>query len=251
VRSVAAAVLGLAVAVGASRQQADVRVPVAVMAAAERGPLSLAHALATLGVPAGLVTRENPSVVEAVTVDPDSRETTPLTTVLSAFSSRHPGYAVKWRPPVFGIEETGLACADAARALTIKPARMTSDMPRLLVMLAWLASGDPPPVPGGQISTLGGKTVAAAAPPLPSLDLILSRTTSLESAFDKVVTLNKGGVWIIWEHRRDDGNIGCRSVGYYSNGHVGASSQDFAVLSGAGVPHPGQRESRVDRSGVQ
>lgn len=201
------------------------------MAAAERGPLSLVHALATLGVPAGLVTRENPSVVEAVTVDPDSRETTSLTTVLSAFSSRHPDYAVKWRSRVLGIEGTGLACADAARAQKVKPARMTSDMPRLLVMLAWLASGDPPPVPGGQISMLGGKAMVPAHPELRSLELMLVATTSLEAAFDQVVTLNQGGVWIIWEHRRDDGAIGCRSVGYYSNGQVGASSLDFAVLS--------------------
>ncbi len=104
-------------------------------------------------------------------------------------------------------------------------------MPRLLVMLAWLASGDPPPVPGGQISMLGGDAIAQPASPLPSLELAMHRALTLEAAFDTVVSLNKGGVWIIWQHQRDDGAIGCRSVGYYSNGQVGASSRDFAVFA--------------------
>ncbi len=206
--------------------------PEALAVAAERGPLALALALAPLGVPAGLVTTENPSRVEPVEVEPAAGRTTPLGTVLAALAARHPEYAVTWRSGVLGIEAAGLECGRVAQALTLKPARMMSDMPRLLVMLAWLASGDPPPVPGGQISMLGGDGTSPPASPLPSLELEMPRPLSPEAAFDAVVTLNEGGVWIIWQHRRDDGATGCRSVGYYSNGQVGASSRDFAVLPG-------------------
>jgi hypothetical protein len=214
------------------RQLSEVRVPEAVADAADRGPLALALALAPLGIPAGLVTTENPSRVEPVDIDPAAARTTPLDAVLTALAARNPEYAVTWRSGVLGIAAEGLECGRVAKTLTLKPARMVSDMPRLLVMLAWLASGDPPPVPGGQISMIGGDGTAPPAPPLPSLTLEMPRPLTLETAFDTVVRLNKGGVWIIWQHRRDDGATGCRSVGYYSNGQVGASSKDFAVLPG-------------------
>jgi hypothetical protein len=218
------------------RQQSEVRVPEAVAVAAERGPLALALALAPLGIPAGLVTTENPSQVTPVDVDAASGRTTPLGNILTALAAHHPDNSVTWRSGVVGIEAADLECGRIARRLTLEPARLVSDMPRLLVMLAWLASGDPPPVPGGQISMLGGDGTGPPAPPLPSLELEMPRPLNLEVAFDTVVRLNKGGVWIIWQHRRDDGATGCRSVGYYSNGQVGASSRDFAVLPG--LPRP-------------
>jgi hypothetical protein len=221
---------------GAPRQQSDIRVPRALTAAAERGPLALALALAPLGIPAGLVTTENPSQVEPVDVDPAAGRTTPLGTVLGTLTAGHPGYSATWRSGVLGIEAAELECGRIARTRTLKPARLVSDMPRLLGMLAWLASGDPPPVPGGQISTIGGDGAIRPGSPLPSLELEMPQALSLESAFDTVVRLNKGGVWIIWQHRRGDGAIGCRSVGYYSNGQVGASSRDFAVVPAGAIP---------------
>src|SRR5205814_3957986 len=118
-----------------------------------------------------------------------------------------------------------LACSRALDTIKLKANSIETDSARTLVVLSWLASGDPPPVHAGTVGVLGAREGDPLPPPpqLPTVRLVIADGMTLRAAFDAVVKQSKGGVWIVWQHARDDGATGCRSVGYYSNGQVGAS----------------------------
>ncbi len=213
----------------AQSQQLQVRLPPAVLEAADAGALPLAFALATRGVPAGVVTTEDPSAIAPIRIDPAAAATATLDEVIARLRAKHPDYAVGVKDGVLGLEQSGTECGRAVDSIRLKANTLQADAPRSLIVLSWLASGEPPPVPAIHVTTFGGR-VGESLPPLPPIDLVIAEGMTLRAAFDDVVRRNKGGVWIAWQHTRDDRSTGCLSVGYYSNGQAGASTKDFAIV---------------------
>ena len=209
-----------------------VRLPAEALKAADAGALALAAALATRLVPMSVVTTDDPSAVAPARVDPAAALTTTLDDIVARFRSAHPDYEAAIDNGVLKIQQPDLACLRSVGTLTLRATNVSADMARLLILLSWMASGDPPPIPAGQVSVLGAHEgdPLPQPPPLPDLHLTVSAGTTLAKAFDDVVRLNHGGVWIVWQHDKPDGSIGCRSVGYYSTGAVGAAMKDFAVI---------------------
>lgn len=237
---VGCSLLGFLVAPGGLQQsqspaQPPVRLPAAVLDAADAGALPLAFALATRGVPTGVVTTDDPSAVAPFRIDPGAPAAVTLDDVVARFQSRHADQRIAQKDGFLALEQPGTACGRALDAIVLKTNTFWSDAARLLVWLSWLASGDPPPVPAGTVSVLGGREGDPLPPPLslPAFRFTVAEGTTLRAAFDAVVRRDGGGAWIVWQYTRDDGTTGCRSVGYYSNGQVGAATKDFAIVKTA------------------
>jgi hypothetical protein len=226
---------------GGSRpfQTPAVTLPAAAMTAAEAGALPLASVLATHGVPASVVTTDDPSAVTPVRIG-SAAATVTLDQAVARFQARHPKATVALADGVVRFEQPDLACGRALDTIKLKANSVETDAARVLVVLSWLASGDPPPVHAGTVGVLGAREgdPLQAPPQLPTVRLVITEGMTLRAAFDAVVKQAKGGVWIVWQHTRDDGATGCRSVGYYSNGQVGASMKDFVILRGAPASDP-------------
>jgi hypothetical protein len=207
----------------------DRLVPATAAGAADRGALPLGFALAHVGVPMGIVTADNPSDPSVFASTVSAQPAVQLQEVVARFASAHPDHRIAWNDLVLSIERTDLACGHALDDIRLAPLTASGDMSRLLVIIAWLASGDPPPISGGSVSRVDG--TLGLLPKLPYLDLTLPAGVTLRSAFDDVVRRNQGGVWIVWQHALADGSLGCRSAAYYSDGRtVGASLKDFKTI---------------------
>jgi hypothetical protein len=219
---------------GASRpvQTPAVTLPAAAMTAAEAGALPLASVLATHGVPASVVTTDDPSSVTPVRIGPAPPPNVTIDQVVARFQARHPKETVALVDGMLRFEPSDLACSRALDTIKLKANSIETDSARILVVLSWLASGDPPPVHAGTVGVLGAREGDPLQPPpqLPTVRLVIAEGMTLRAAFDAVIKQSKGGVWIVWQHTRDDGATGCRSVGYYPNGQVGASMKDFVIL---------------------
>jgi hypothetical protein len=227
------AVLLAPVLVGVQEPLGNLKLPAAALEAAGKGPLPLAAILATRHVPMSIVTTDDPSAVPPAAVAADAPLTTTLDDVLARLRSAHPELTVTVTDGVVGVRTPGLACTERIGAPALKPTSMSADMARLLIFLSWWASGAQPPMPAGQVSVLGGKQgdPLPQPPPMDSITLSVKTNSTLAANFDDVVRLNRGGVWIVWQYVRSDGATVCRSVGYYSNGAVGAAMKDFAVIA--------------------
>ena len=213
-------------------QTSLVTLPAAAMTAAEAGALPLASVLATRGVPASVVTTDDPSAVTPVRIGPAGQGNVTIDQVVARFQARHPKDTVALVDGMLRFEQPDLACSRALDSIKLKANSIETDSARVLVVLSWLASGDPPPVHAGAVGVLGAREGDPLQPPpqLPAVRLVITEGMTLRAAFDAVIKQSKGGVWIVWQHPRDDGSTGCRSVGYYPNGQVGASMKDFAIL---------------------
>lgn len=230
-RLAAGSLLGL-LGVSSPFQAPAGKLPTAALAAAEAGALPLASVLASRGVPTSVVTTENPSAVTPIPIGSAAPLTVTMDQVVARFQAKHPTDTVALADGMLRFEQSGLACGRALDTIKLKATSIETDAARLLVVLSWLASGDPPPVHAGTVGVLGAHEgdPLQAPPQLPTVRLVITEGMTLRAAFDAVVTQSKGGVWIVWQHTRDDGSTGCRSVGYYSNGQVGASMKDFATV---------------------
>jgi hypothetical protein len=228
----AAAVLGLLAQTAAP--QPEPRLPPAALRAAAEGPIPLAYAIARFGIPAGFVTSDNPSAASfASVVDGlDAPRTVPLQDVIAQFQIAHPDYAVTSVRGVLSIVKLDLRCTIAIETRAIRPGTMRSDMSRLLVHVSWLATDGTEPMFTGLLA--GARVGELPRQGLPPLEAAFP-AGPIRQALDDVVRLNQGGAWIVWEHRREDGRDGCRVLGYFQNGDVGASSKDFIVLPPSGT----------------
>jgi hypothetical protein len=210
------------------------------MTAAEAGALALASVLATRGVPSSVVTTDDPSAVTPVGIGPAAPASVTIDQVVARFQARHPHDTVALVDGILRFEQPNLACSRALDTIRLKANSIETDSARVLVVLSWLASGDPPPVHAGTVGVLGAREGDPLQPPpqLPTVRLVIAEGMTLRAAFDAVIKQSKGGVWIVWQHPRDDGSIGCRSVGYYPNGQVGASMKDFVTLRAGRASDP-------------
>ncbi len=203
--------------------------PAAAGPGADAGPLSLALVLSQSPIPSGVITTENPSGSLARSATGPDLPPVSWPDVLTRLTARHPDYAADWQDEVLVIERRQSACVRATSEAAVGPATLEGDAARLLVLLGWMASGDPAPIHGGVISSREtGSTTAMPAPR--TLRLVLPAATPLRDALNRLVRENRNGVWIVWQHRRPDGGTGCRLVAYYSGGLIAASTSDFAVV---------------------
>jgi hypothetical protein len=233
-RSVRWLCLGLLAAFPAQSSLADRLLPASALQAADAGSLHLGFVLARFGVPTGIVTTENPSNPEIFKADASGPPALRLGDVVARFAARHPGDTATLDPSSgrLTIEGNNLVCARQLDALPVRATTATSDLSRVLVLLSWIASGEPPPGPAGTMSFVGNKAGAPPAPALPPVRFFSTSGMTLRMAFDQAIGANHGGVWIVWQHTLPDGRTGCRSAGYYSDGvTVGAATRDFWVSS--------------------
>src|SRR3954469_17677589 len=84
------------------------QVPASALQAAARGPLPLAFALSGLGVPAGIITTDNPSDPETFKIDAPSTPPVSLGSIASSFATKHPNYRVMLDETSLTIEQTNL-----------------------------------------------------------------------------------------------------------------------------------------------
>lgn len=214
--------------------QPAIRLPPAALRAASEGPIPLAYALARFGIPAGFVTSANPGAPSFAGVVDGLNEprTIPLQDVIAQFQIAHPDYSVSAVRGVLSIVKLDLRCTTAIETRLIRSGTMRSDMSRLLVHVSWLATDGTEPMFTGLLA--GARLGEQPRQGLPQIDMTFP-AVPVREALDEIVRLNQGGSWIVWEHRREDGRDGCRVLGYFQNGDVGASSKDFIVLPPSGT----------------
>ena len=193
---------------------ADRLLPSTALQAAEAGALPLGFLLARFGVPTGIVTTDNPSDPDIFKRNVSAPPSVRLADVLARFTATHPGDAVTMDGARLTIERKDVICSRRIDAMTLKPTTVDGDLGKLLVLLSWVASGDPPPVPGGTMSFIRTNAGDPPAPALPAIHFASTPGTTLRQAFDGAVLENKGGVWIVWQHTLPDGRTACRSAGY-------------------------------------
>ena len=229
---IGAAALGLLAQ--AAAPQPGIRLPAAALRAAADGPIPLAYAIARFGIPAGFVTSDNPSAASfASVVDGlDAPRTVPLQDVIAQFQIAHPDYAVTSVRGVLSIVKLISAARPPSKRASSALGTMRSDMSRLLVHVSWLATDGTEPMFTGVLA--GGRVGELPRQGLPPLEATFP-AGPIRQALDDIVRLNQGGAWIVWEHHREDGRDGCRVLGYFQNGDVGASSKDFIVLPPSGT----------------
>jgi hypothetical protein len=207
---------------------ADFLLPDSALSAAEAGPLPLGFLLARFGIPTGIVTTDNPSDPEIFKVGTSGRASVPLADVVARFAATHSEHVAAIDRGILEITRKGLLCGRQIDLIAIRPTVVDGDLSKLLVLLSWLASGEPPPGPRGIMSDISNKPGEPPAPSLPLVHFASTAGTTLKQAFDRAVQENKGGAWIVWQHVLPDGRIACRSAGYYGDGRtVGASAMDF------------------------
>jgi hypothetical protein len=205
--------------------------PAAALPAAQRGPLAVALVLAASGVPAGIITSEDPDRDPGIPQAPPDSPAISGAAVAQRLLTHYPRYAMEWRRGVIGIEPRQSVCGEELTATTLGPATVEGRVAQVLVLLGWIASGDPSPAHRGVVSQIAiGR--AEPGPPAPprALRLVLSKTVTLREALDELVRQNAAGVWTVWQHPRPDGAVGCRLIGYFPDGVVVASNTDFAVV---------------------
>lgn len=219
-----------AVCLGAARQETRM-VPATTRFSALVGAAPLAYALSGLGVPLGLVTAEDPFGATERTLLP-SKNRMPLSDVLAMLVSQHPRYAAGWTDGVLGIRDQRLACAKAVDDTVAGPLTLDGDMLRLFMLLAWVASGQTGPVAAGNINVMAGEGAAESQPAPPrALHVAVPAGATLARALDLVVSEAGGGAWVVWEHEIGATQVGCRMIGYSSDGvTTAASSRDFKTL---------------------
>ena len=212
-------------------RHASLMLPPVALEAADQGPLALAFVLAPFGLPAGVITAADPSrlpfgELAARLTEP---RTVPANDVIERFIRDQPNSHVTWQGEVLRIEDRDLGCGREVRRRTVGPVEVEGDMSRLVVLLGWLAGGRNGPIPGGTMGPAVPTRVEAA--PLPTIRIASAQALSLSEGLDELVRQSLGGVWVVWQHQRPDGRIGCRAAAYFPNGYVGASLEDFAVLT--------------------
>jgi hypothetical protein len=166
--------------------------------------------------------------------------------VLAILVDRHPRYSARWIDGVVRLREESLACATVLDDITVGPLTLDGDMLRLFMLLAWVAEGQSSPAPAGNINVTVGESDAAAVPATPRvLHVAVPADATLADALDLVVTTAGGGAWIVWEHPVGDSQVGCRMIGYASDGSTSAaSSSDFKIVEspvGSRGPFPAVR----------
>lgn len=228
--------LTLAVVLSLTAQDAPASPPVPelparALSAAERGPLALALVLAGSGVPAGVVTSDQPDRNPGVPVVSAEAPPVESAAVARRLMARYPAYAVEWRRGVMAIEPRHSVCAEQLTAKTVGPVTIEGQAGKLLVLLGWMASGDTLVHAGvvSRVTVTRGQAASTPPPPARSLRVTLTSTTRLRDALDQVVRENAGGVWIVWQRSLPEGAVGCRLMGYLADGMIVASSRDFAV----------------------
>ncbi len=222
--------LGVGAAAGGTAQAPEL--PAAALLGAERGPLALALVLAAAGVPAGIITSENPDRDPGVPIAPPGSPAVSGEAVAQRLQSHHRRYVVEWRRGVVGIEPRQSVCGERLTGTTVGPATVEGRAAQVLVLLGWIASGDASPVHRGVVSQIAiGRTEPGPPAPVRTLRLVLSTRVTLREALDELIRQNAAGVWTVWQHPRPDGAVGCRLIGYFPDGVVVASDTDFAVAS--------------------
>jgi len=207
---------------------ADFLLPASALPAADAGPLRLGFLLAGFGIPTGIVTTDNPSDPETFKADVSGPASVRLADVVARFAAAHSDYLAAIDRGILTIARRDLVCGRQIDLISIRPTVVDGDLSKLLVLLSWMASGEPPPGPAGTMSVIPGKAGDPPARSLPLVHFASTAGTTLRQAFDRAVQENKGGAWIVWQHVLPDGRIACRSAGYYGNGRtVGASTKDF------------------------
>lgn len=208
----------------------DVPLPAVALEAADRGAVPLAYVLAQFGVPTGLVTTENPSdsafawTVGRLAEPPALRASEAAGRLMRA----HPRYQVEWARGVLSIVERDAVCGAPLAEPRVEPIVIDGDLSRAFLLLTWM-SGDMSSPPAGTVSGPPGARLASFTP-LSALKVNVAAGATLGAALDEAVRVSGGGAWIVWQHDLPDGRIGCRSVGFYPNGQVGASRTDFRVI---------------------
>jgi hypothetical protein len=212
-----------------ANQLRDPPVPAGATAAARQGALPLAWELSAVGIPMGVVTTEDP----ATTVTRSQSSSLPGTTLraaLAALNETHPRYSSSGIGDVLTVEERGLQCGALLDRTTLEFTTLDGDMLRLLMLLAWVASGDPGPVPSSAVKmvALPSGTPSRARS---QLHIEIPAQTTMRAALNLIVKKAAGGAWIVWDHPTTDGRRGCRMVGYASDGTaIAIGSKDFKVL---------------------
>jgi hypothetical protein len=207
----------------------DPPVPAAAVAAAQQGVLPLALALSGLGIPMGVVTTEDPAT--AVTPsEPSASPGTTLRAALTTLNATHPRYSSSWIGGMLTVEERDLRCSALLDRTTLEFTTLDGDMLRLLMLLAWVASGEPGPVPSGAVKLL---PLPSGTPrrTLSALHVEIPAQTTLREALNLVVKKAAGGAWAVWDHPSSGGLRGCRMVGYSPDGAaIAIGSRDFKVV---------------------
>ena len=207
----------------------DVPLPAVALDAAAAGAVPLAYVLARFGVPTGLVTTENPGDKAYAWTAPRLGE--PKIAKASESASRlmgaHPRYRAVWSEGVLSIVEVGALCDAPLDQPRPDPVVIDGDLSRALLLLSWMAGDTSSPARG---TTAPPPGAVPPPPQLPQLKVTVGQGATLRDAFDQAVRVSGGGVWIVWQHDLPAGRVGCRSVGFYPNGQVGASATDFKVI---------------------
>jgi hypothetical protein len=218
----------------APSQAPGIQVPAVALQAAEAGVAPLAFLLARAGLTAGIVTTQNPSdfVFLRSAKSLDAAPSVPVADAVARLIQSHPEYRATWRDAHLSLAPDGAACTAAVRTTMVGPMEFEGDASRVVVFLTWLVrgrAGQPRGITGSVLGRLDdlGKSVA-------ELKYALTAPTPMQAALDKVVEMNRGGVWFAWQHTRSDGRTGCRAVVYWPNGLVSAPEEDFFVV-GSGV----------------